>query len=125
MKNSLNLVLVILFFIVLGCSCPKMDELTKKSSSTPSNSSTSDTTTNDSTSDSKSELTLAKYNKIKEGMSLKEVVDIFGSEGVEQMSSGSGKYKVTSYKWEGDNYAFVTVIFTNDKETSKVQYGLK
>jgi hypothetical protein len=102
-----------------------MDELTKKSSSTPSNSSTSDTTTNDSTSDSKSELTLAKYNKIKEGMSLKEVVDIFGSEGVEQMSSGSGKYKVTSYKWEGDNYAFVTVIFTNDKETSKVQYGLK
>ncbi len=126
MKNSLNLVLVIGFLVVLGCSCPKnIEELTKKTNSASSSPSSSDTTTSDSTSDSKSELTLAKYNKIKEGMSYKEVVEILGSEGVEQMSSGSGRYRVTSYKWDGDNYAFITVIFTGDKETSKVQYGLK
>ena len=58
-------------------------------------------------------------------MTYKEVVDIIGREGVQQMSSGEGKYKVESYKWEGENYQFLTVIFTADKVSSKVQANLK
>lgn len=134
MKNSLNLVLAVLFFIVLGCSCPNMSEIQKtidnaSTSNTPSNTSTPSNTTNTSPGNMSStgdgSLTLAKYNQISNGMSYREVVGILGSEGVEQMRSGTGKYEVVSYKWEGDNYKFVTVIFMGDKVNSKVQYGLK
>jgi hypothetical protein len=67
---------------------------------------------------------MAKYNQIKNDMSYAQVSDILGGEGVEQMSSGKGQYRVTSYKWGSDS-AWVTVIFMGDKVSSKVQYGLK
>ena len=123
MKNSLNLVLVILFLVVLGCSCPKMDELTKKS--TPTTSSPSSSDNSDTTSNSSTELTMEKYNKIKNNMSYKEVVDIVGSEGSETFSSTIGKYKTVSYKWEGPNFQFIYATFQNDKLTSKTQANLK
>lgn len=126
MKNSLNLVLVILFLVVLGCSCPKMDDLTKKSTPTTSSPSTSDTTPSDSKSDSKTTtLSIDKYNKIKDGMSYKEVVDIVGSDGVETFNSTIGKYKTVSYKWEGPNFQFIYATFQNDKLLSKTQANLK
>ena len=139
MKNSLNLVLAILFFVVLGCACPNMEEIAKQidessknanstsnsNSATPSNNNSSNNNSSNTSSSSKSNLTLEKYNQIKNGMSHQEVVEILGSEGIEQSSSGDGKYKVDSYKWEGDNYKFITVIFMGDKVNSKVQYGLK
>ena len=58
-------------------------------------------------------------------MTLTEVKNIIGGEGVQQMSSGEGKNKVESYKWEGENYSFITVIFMGDKVYQKVQYGMK
>jgi hypothetical protein len=137
MKNSINLVLVILLFVVLGCTCPNMQELSKKIdnaaatpvpvSTTPANNSTSSTPGkgNSNSSSTTSALTMDKYNQIKEGMSYTEVVALLGSEGTETLSSGSGKYKVTSYKWEGDNFEFITVIFMGDKMTQKVQANLK
>jgi hypothetical protein len=128
MKNSFNLVLVIFVFIVLGCNCQKFKDMAEKaereSNSSRTNSSSSPSNSPKS-SDKKSDLSLDKYNQIKNGMTHKEVVDILGSEGTEQSSSGDGKYKVDSYKWEGDNYQFITVIFMGDKVNSKVQYGLK
>jgi hypothetical protein len=115
-----------------------MEELTKKidnasTSSTPiavtpansSNMSAPGNSNSTSTSSSKSALTMERYNQIKDGMSYSEVADILGSGGTETMSSGTGKYKVTSYKWEGDNYEFITVIFMGDKMTQKVQANLK
>lgn len=128
MKNSLNLVLVILFLVVLGCSCPKMDDITKKSGSTTPSSSPSSTTDNsdDKTSDSKStSLTMDKYNKVKNGMSYKEVVEIMGSDGTETFNSTIGKYTTVSYKWEGENFQFIYATFQNDKLTSKTQANLK
>lgn len=127
MKNSLNLVLVILFFVVLGCSCPNMEEIAKQiDNSSTNNSNTASTPKTDSSpSSSNSGLTLENYNKIKEDMSYSEVKAILGSDGVEQMSSGSGKYKVTSYKWEDGDLKWITVIFMGDKMSSKVQYGIK
>ncbi|HEY0426553.1 MAG TPA: hypothetical protein VGC76_01985 [Pyrinomonadaceae bacterium] len=133
MKNSLNLVLVILVFIVLGCNCQKFQEIAKeaenasktKTNTTTTNTSTTSSPSNSSSSTAKGDLTLDKYNQIKNGMTHKEVIDILGVDGVEQMSSGEGKYKVESYKWEGDNYAFISVVFMGDKVNSKVQYGMK
>lgn len=127
MKNSLNIVLVILVFIVLGCNCNKLQEIAKEAeNSSRTNSSSTTPTTSDSpkSSDSK-ELTLEKYNQIKNGMSYKEVCDILGKEGVETMDSGSGKYRVQSFKWEGNDYKFITIVMTGDKVSSKFQANLK
>jgi hypothetical protein len=128
-SNALSMVLVIGIMVVIGCSCPQLDEL-KKGSTDSSNRTTSGTPASSgdgSTSDGSKNtaLTMEKYNQIKNGMSYKQVVEIIGSEGTETMSSGEGKYKVTSYKWEGDNYQFINAVFMGDKLNSKVQSNLK
>lgn len=131
MKNLFNLGFVVLLLVVLGCNCQrKLQEIadqakTPTPSSSPSTSSNSPTSSSPSTSDKKSGLTLDKFNQIKNGMTYKEVIAIIGSEGTQTMSSGEGKYKVESYKWEGDNYQYLSVVFMGDKVNSKVQNGLK
>lgn len=141
MKNSniLSLVFVVGIFIVIACSCPKeiqdeIDKETKKNSSNTSSvsntstSSTKDDSKADSKTDSKgndARLTLENYNKIKNGMSIKEVREIMGSDGVETMSSGTGKYKVNTIQWKGDNFKFLSVVFIGEKVSSKVQNGLE
>lgn len=128
-SNALSLILVIGILVVVGCSCPQLNKL-KQGSTDSSNrtvSSTPASSGDGSTSDSpkSTALTMEKYNQIKNGMTYKQVVEIIGSEGTETMSSGEGKYKVTSYKWEGDNFQFITTVFMGDKLTSKVQANLK
>ena len=131
MKNSLNVVLVILVFIVLGCNCQKIQDMAKeaenasKTNTTTTSSPSNSSTKSDDKSDDKSGLTLDKYNQIKNGMSYKEVVEILGKEGVETMDSGSGKYRVQSFKWEGNDYKFITIVMTGDKVSSKFQANLK
>lgn len=128
-KNTLNIVLIALVLVVMGCQCGKLQELSNSSSSSPSSSPSTSSSPSDSKTETKPEnksgLTLDKYNKLKNGMTYKEVVEIMGSEGVETMSSGEGKYKVTSYKWEGDNFQMVYVTLMGDKLTSKTQANLK
>ncbi len=132
MKNSLNMVIVVFVLIVLGCSCPKMDDIQKKideSTKKPSNSDNAANTATKAAKDDKSAddstVNMAKYSQIKNGMSYKEVKDIIGKEGSETMSSGEGKYKVTSYKWEGEGFAFLSIVLMGDKVTSKYQANLK
>ena len=130
-SNALSLVLIIGIFVAIGCSCPRLNDLQKGSSETSNRSNTSfgnstiSNTNGTTTSSSESGLTMAKYNQIKNGMTYKQVVEILGGEGTETMSSGEGKYKVTSYKWEGEQYQFITCVFMGDKLTSKVQANLK
>ena len=128
MKNLYNAGFAVLFLVVLGCNCQRLQELANESktppSSSPSTTSSPSSSSSPGSSDKKA-LTLDKYNQIKNGMSYKEVVDIMGSEGTQTMSSGEGKYKVESYKWEGDNYQFVSIVFMGEKVNSKVQNGLK
>jgi hypothetical protein len=133
MKNSLNMVIVVFVLIVLGCSCPKMEDIQKKIDESTKKTSNSDNVGNTATKSAKdddaekssSDITMEKYNKIKNGMSYKEVKDIIGKEGTETMSSGNGKYKVTSYQWKGDGFAFISVVLMGDKVTSKVQANLE
>jgi hypothetical protein len=68
---------------------------------------------------------MEQFNKLKNGMTLKEVTEIMGGEGVQQSSSGEGKYKVETYKWEGEQFQFVSVVFMGGKVYSKVQANLK
>ncbi len=126
-SNTLSLVLCIGILIVIGCSCPQMAEIQKeidKAGKTTPSPTTSSTPAKASSSDD-SELTMEKFNQIKNGMTYEECVEIIGSEGNETFSGGEGKYKVNSYKWDGDNFQFIMLTFTGNKLTSKVQNGLK
>jgi hypothetical protein len=115
-----------LCLVVLGCSCPQIQEIARQVENNSTNASNTSTPATDSTpATSNLKLTPAKYNQLKDGMSYKEVSEILGSEGVEQMSSGKGDFKVTSYKWEESDLKWATVVFMGDKLTSKVQYGIK
>lgn len=126
MKNKFNLGFVALLLVVLGCSCPKLDELKKSdNTTTPSSSPNAPTTTTTPVTKADSGLSMDKYNQLKNGMSYKEAVAIMGSEGEEMSSSEIGKYKTVSYKWSGDNFQFIFAVFQNDKMLSKSQTGLK
>jgi hypothetical protein len=132
MKNSLNMVLVIFVLVVLGCSCPKMDDIQKQIDESAKKTSNSDNVSNtvakpakdDGDADS-SRITMAQYTQIKNGMSYKDVKDIMGEEGTEVSSSGDGKYKVASYKWEGEGFKFINIVLVGDKVTAKYQANLK
>ena len=130
MKNLFNIGFVVLILVVLGCNCQKIQELANEGKSTPSTtpvttSSPSSNSSPASTDKKVTGLTLDKYNQIKNGMTYKEVRDIIGSDGTQTMSSGEGKYKVESYKWEGDNFQYLSIVTMGDKVSSKVQNGLK
>lgn len=129
MKNLYNIGFVVLLLVVMGCNCQRLQELANEGKSTPATTpvttSSPSTTTSPGSSDKKTGLTLEKYNQIKNGMSYKEVVDIMGGEGQQQSSSGEGKYKVETYKWEGEDYQFISVVFMGEKVYSKVQANVK
>ena len=137
MKNSLNLIFVALLLIVLGCSCPnKLKELSSKKSETPISVSTPTTdspsfpanssgSANQTQKNRVSSLSLADYNRVKNGINYAEAVNILGSEGAEVSSSEVGKYKTSTYKWDGENYSYIILTFQNDKLMFKSQGGLK
>ena len=129
MKNLYNFGFVALLLVVLGCNCQRFQELSgpnkTPTGSTPSISISPSTTSSPASTDKKSGLTLDKFNQIKNGMTYKEVIDIMGSEGAQIASSGEGKYKVESYKWDGENFQYVLVTFMGEKMYSKNQNGLK
>ena len=72
-------------------------------------------------------VTLANYNRLKEGMSYNQVVAILGSEGKELSSSSLGGYKMVMYQWNAVNGrgANMNAVFQNGKLFSKAQAGLK
>jgi hypothetical protein len=117
--------------IVIGCSCPNMDKIQKeleKGSASPSPTRSPaigvDTDSTPSTTE-KAELTLDKYNQIKNGMSLEAVQELIGSDGAEVSSSEIGKYKTVTQKWDGENYSYIICTFQNDKMMFKSQGSLK
>lgn len=118
MKNSNALLpaLVLGLSVVVGSSCLRPD------ASKPDSSETSNT----SSVNSKPALTLENYNRIKTGMSYKQVVEILGSEGVNTMSVADVRGEIASYKWEGESSAeTVSLIFFEDELKTKMQMNLK
>jgi hypothetical protein len=134
MQKSLSLVLIILLFVVLGCSqlTGKKEEVPTPVPSTDSTS-TSDKPANDdkpatdtssSDSGSSADLSIDKFNKIELDMDYDQVKGIMGSDGDETSSSKSGSYESKSYQWKGDKFASVNVRFQNGKLVSKSQANL-
>ena len=134
MKNSLNLVLVILFFIVLGCNCQKFQDAVKQAekdsqtnSTPPTTSSPTETNASPSSTSNSSSAAISKekYEQIKNGMTKAEVEKILGGPGEEMSSSSSGGYSFAMYQWKGESFSAITVMFSNGKVSTKSQYGLK
>lgn len=74
-----------------------------------------------------SPMSLSNYNKIKEGMTYEQVVDILGGkEGEVSADSSYGGYSSSAYIWT-DTFEnrVITVIFFQNKVLSKAQSGLK
>ena len=129
MKNSLNLAAVILFLVILGCSCPKLEGL-KGDKATPSSTPTTVNTSSTpekrtSPSESTASLTMAKYNQLKINMPKDDVDRILGGPGTEISTSSGGGVTFSVYKWSGENYTSIILSFKNDKIMSKSQVGLK
>lgn len=127
-NNSLNLVLIIFAFVIVGCSCPNLNDLqtkigegTKKTeTNTASNAAVAPKKSSET-----SQISVEKYNRLKNGMSVKQVVEIMGDSGEELQSSETGKYKIATYKWTGENFSYIVLTFMNDKLQSKSKGGIK
>lgn len=71
-------------------------------------------------------VTMDQFNQIKEGMTLSEVQDIFGSEGTKTSSAASGDNSIEIYIWTGDDPgSSASISFTNGKVSATAQAGLK
>lgn len=70
-------------------------------------------------------ITLAKYTRIRDGMSYSEVVGVLGQEGVEISSSDIAGFKTVMYQWSGNGIANMNAMFQNGKLIQKAQFGLE
>ena len=93
------------------------------------NNNTNNTNTNNDNTTTSTKINLDKFNKIKTGMTYKEVVAIIGEEGTvisENNITGDEKYHTIMYQWKGSNLgANANVTIQGGKVVSKAQYGLK
>lgn len=73
-----------------------------------------------------SRITLSAFNRISDGMTYAQVVNILGKEGTEISSSNLAGYKTVMYQWDGDSWgANMNAMFQNGRLISKSQFGLK
>jgi hypothetical protein len=72
------------------------------------------------------EITLAQFNRVKNGMSFSQVKSILGPPTVEFMRVEYGDHSEVVYQWETrDGTGTAGVGLMNDKVTAKTQFGLK
>ena len=130
MKNYTNLSAALLIFLVMGCGCPgKLAELAGNSEapapppSTPMPMPTSTPTT--TSAKGEYDVTIEKFDRIRNGMKRSDVEAIFGGKGTEYYSGKGGGSTFISVKYVGDSYKTIFVSYRNDRVTSKTQAGLK
>jgi hypothetical protein len=70
-------------------------------------------------------ITYQEFNKIKDGMTLKQVQTIVGDSGTEDSSTSFGGTKMASYLFSNSDFSSATVMFHNGKVDSKMQFSLK
>ena len=70
-------------------------------------------------------VTLAEFNRIKDGMSYKEVVAIIGFEGTVMSETTVMGTRTVMYSWENRGFSNMNAMFQGDKLMSKAQLGLR
>lgn len=127
MKNSANIAIVVLFLVVLGCSCPNLKNFTEKKDDASPTPAPANAVPTPSVAKNKGEydVTMAKYEKIKVGTPRAEVESILGGKGEEVSNTTGGGVRFSVNKWQGDNFAAIILSFKNDKVMTRSQVGLK
>lgn len=73
-------------------------------------------------------ITIEKFDRVKEGMTYEEVVQILGGPGDEASSNEitimGNKVKSVLYGWKGSDLSSIAAMFQNNKLVSKSQIGL-
>lgn len=127
MKNPINLGLIVIVFVVLGCNCPqKIKEIANDSKSpSPTPFSTPVTGSTPTVKKGEYDVTMDKFKQISKGTSRSDVERILGGKGTEISNTTGGGVRFTVNKWEGDNYKAIILSFRDDKVMTLSQVGLK
>jgi hypothetical protein len=117
--------IVLVTGVVIGQSIDRDDMLSQLASS--KRLIWSDSTSQQSAPISSPGVTLARFNRLQEGMTYDEVVAVLGSRGVLIGSSDIAGVKTVSYQWEGNGTpgANMSAMFQNGQLITKAQAGLK
>lgn len=72
-------------------------------------------------------VTLAKYNRLADGMTYADAIGILGAPGTEMSRSSLGGTTTVMYSWQGsgDIGANMNAMFQDDRLVSKAQFNLK
>ena len=69
-------------------------------------------------------VTRSEYERIREGMTYRQVVEIIGANGEEQSRSNLAGITTVMYSWMNANGSNMNAIFQNDQLVQKAQFGL-
>ena len=70
------------------------------------------------------DVTLAEFNRIKDGMTYSQVCEIIGVRGTETSRSSLVGITTVMYSWTNDDYSNMNAMFQNGGLVSKAQFGL-
>ncbi len=70
-------------------------------------------------------VTMDEYNRVQQGMTYEQVVDIVGEEGQEVGRTLDLRTKTVLYRWANPDGSYMVAMFQNGRVAQKAQYGLK
>jgi hypothetical protein len=70
-------------------------------------------------------VTQAQYDRIREGMTYEQVLDVIGTDGQELSRSNMAGYSTVMYSWTNPNGSNMNAMFQNDRLINKAQFGLR
>lgn len=121
------IVLIVIIAMVVGGEDEKTNTIIDDNSNSNKEESKSETKTEPKKEEKKGVLTKEKFDKIKEGMSYKEVADIVGAEGNVVSETGEEGTDIHTIMYEFDTDGFLsnsTMMFQGGKLINKSQVGL-
>ncbi len=123
---KLTTAFIITSLLFAGCAqnaqSGKSDMVNKVAARTPQSTPTAAVPASESSGDAAG-VTLANFNKLRNGMTLEEIKKTIGSEGKVISESETPGYKTAMYQWKS-GAANISCMFQNDKMISKTQFGL-
>lgn len=115
--------IALLAAVVLGCT-PKGETGRRPATEPVANTEVSPAATPETTAP-ESGVTLAGFQKIKTGMTYKQVVEVLGKEGELLSESDIAGIKTEMYQWKAGFPANMNATFQRGKLVSKAQFGLE
>jgi hypothetical protein len=70
-------------------------------------------------------VTLDEYQRLEDGISYREAVEIIGTDGDEVSRSDVAGYRTVMYSWSNSGGSNMNAMFQNDKLVNKAQFGLR